>query len=315
MRNRNYHDVAVVVPCYNEELAIEKVVRDFKKHLPGATVYVFDNNSSDKTAEVATKAGAIVKFVELRGKGNVVRRIFADVDADIYIITDGDATYDAGSAPKMIEKLLSNQLDMVVGSRQEHSTDNNNYRRGHRLGNKVLTGFVQKIFNGNFTDTLSGYRVLSRRFVKSFSAESEGFEIETELTVHALEMRMPYAEVVTPYKERPEGSVSKLSTYKDGFKILRMILRLYSNERPKEFWGLIGGFLIIVAIILFVPVLLDFARDGIVSKFPTLIVATSLGISGFLSFTIGLVLRTVTMGRREAKRMVYLSIASPARDE
>jgi len=301
---------AVIIPCYNEAAAIATVVKDFKKALPQANIYVFDNNSQDNTSKVASKAGAIVKFVKLAGKGNVVRRMFADVDADIYIMVDGDATYDAASASGMIQKLIDEDLDMVVGCRAEESTDNENYRPGHRLGNKLLTGSVQRIFDGNFTDMLSGYRVFSRRFVKSFTADSYGFETETELSVHALEMRLPYGEVSTPYSERPEGSVSKLSTYKDGVKILRMIFRLYSTEKPREFWGIIGAVLELVALVLIIPLLIEFTQIHLVPKIPTFVFAVSLAICGFLSITIGIVLRTVTQGRREAKHMKYLSIPS-----
>lgn len=300
--------VAILVPCYNEALTIEKVIKDFKATLPDARVYVFDNNSSDKTSEIAKKAGALVRKVELKGKGNVVRRMFADVEADVYLMVDGDATYDAKSAPLMINKLLENHLDMVVGCRKEESTENNNYRPGHRLGNQLLTGFVQRMFKGDFTDMLSGYRVFSKRFVKSFAADSHGFETETELTVHALEMRLPYGEVETPYSERPQGSESKLSTYRDGLRILAMIAKLYSNEKPKQFWGIIGSMLLLLALILAIPIFLEYAESGEVPRFPTLILAASFGVVGFLSFTIGLVLRTVTKARQEAKNLAYLSI-------
>ncbi|MDB5177135.1 MAG: glycosyl transferase [Candidatus Saccharibacteria bacterium] len=302
--------VAVIVPCYNEAQTIKKVVKDFKKALPGATIFVFDNNSSDETSRVAREAGAEVRFVALPGKGNVVRRMFADVDADVYLMVDGDATYDAASAPKMVQRLVDENLDMVVGCRTEQSTDNENYRPGHRIGNKLLTGSVQKMFSGNFTDMLSGYRVFSRRYAKSFTADSKGFETETELTVHALEMRMPFAEVMTPYFERPEGSESKLSTYKDGIKILKMILRLYSNERPLRFWGIIGSVFLILAIILSVPILIEFAETREVARFPTLIASTAISIASLLFFTIGLVLRTVTKGRKETNYLMYLAIPS-----
>lgn len=301
-------EIAVIVPCYNEEAAVANVIKDFRKVLPGASIHVFDNNSKDKTSEVARRNGAIVHWVSLPGKGNVVRRMFADVDADIYVMVDGDATYDAKSAPTLIEKLVDGQFDMVVGTRVEESKDNNNYRPGHRLGNKMLTGSVTKIFGGQFTDMLSGYRVFSRRFVKSFPAESKRFEIETELNVHTLEMRMPYAELPTPYFERPEGSESKLSTYKDGIRILKMIVRLFSNERPSQFWGIIGLLFIIIASALMIPVLIEYIDSNEVQRFPTVIVASGLVVIGFLCATIGLVLRTVTKGRNEAKHLAYLSM-------
>ncbi|EGF7347056.1 glycosyltransferase, partial [Escherichia coli] len=215
--------IAVIVPCYNEAQAVYKVVSDFRKSLPAADIYVFDNNSTDETAAVASEAGAIVRHVGYKGKGNVVRRMFADVDADIYVMVDGDDTYEAAAAPKMIEHLLNDNLDMVVGTRVENG-DEKTYRPGHRFGNKMLTGTVSKIFKGSFSDMLSGYRVFSRRYAKSFPSHSHGFEIETELTIHALELRMRIGEVQTAYGERPEGSVSKLSTYRDGIKILRTII-------------------------------------------------------------------------------------------
>lgn len=302
--------VAVLLPCFNEETSVEKVVGDFRRILPTAAIYVFDNNSSDNTAELASKQGAIVRSVKLPGKGNVVRRMFADIEADIYVMVDGDATYDAASAPKLIQKLIDENLDMVVGCRVEDSKENNNYRPGHRLGNKLLTGSVQKIFNGSFTDMLSGYRVFSNRFVKSFPAASKRFEIETELTVFTLEMRLPYGEVMTPYYERLEGSESKLSTYRDGIHILRMIIRLYSSERPARFWGIIGSTLIGISAVLAVPVILDYLSTHEVPRFPTLIVASALALGGFMSFVVGIILRTVTEGRSEAKHLAYLAIPS-----
>jgi len=302
------YTTAVIVPCYNEETAIETVVKDFKRALPYAEIHVFDNNSKDRTSEIAQRAGAIVHHVALAGKGNVVRRMFADVDADIYIMVDGDATYDPLSAPKLIQKLVDEDLDMVVGCRVEETKDNNNYRLGHRFGNKLLTSSVQRMFGGKFTDMLSGYRVFSRRFVKSFPAESKGFEIETELTVHTLEMKMPYSEVSTPYFERPVGSESKLSTYKDGIRILKMIIRLYSNERPSRFWGLFGGLFLLVTTAIMIPIAFEYFRTHEVLRFPTVIVASGMAVIGFLCITIGLVLRTVTKGRNESKYLAYLQI-------
>ena len=301
-------EIAVIVPCYNEEAAIAKVVRDFRKSLPSSEIHVFDNNSKDRTVELANQAGAIVHSVKFQGKGNVVRRMFADVDADVYIMVDGDATYDAGSAPKLVKKLVDEKLDMVVGCRIEESTENKNYRAGHRMGNKMLTSTVQHIFGGQFTDMLSGYRAFSRRYAKSFPAQSRGFETETELTVHALELRMPYGEVNTPYSERPEGSESKLSTYKDGWRILMMIIRLYASERPMAFFGLFGSLFLLVALALFIPISLTFLETGTVPKLPTVVLVAALGISGLLSLSVGLILNTVTIGRREAKHLAYLVI-------
>ncbi len=306
--------VAVLVPCYNEGTTVARVVKDFQKVLPDAEIHVFDNNSTDKTAELAHNAGAVVHFVIRPGKGNVVRRMFADVDADAYLMVDGDATYDAPSAPKLIKKLIDEDLDMVVGCRVEDSKDNNNYRLGHRLGNRLLTGSVQKMFGGQFTDMLSGYRAFSRRFAKSFPAESGRFEIETELTVHALEMKMAYGEVATPYFERPIGSESKLSTYKDGIRILKMIARLYSNERPSRFWALVGSTFILIAAVIMIPVFIEYLSTHLVQRFPTLIVASGLAVVGVLCATIGLVLRTVTKGRNESKHLAYLQHKSVRND-
>lgn len=299
--------IAVLVPCYNEEKTVKKVVKDFRKSLPEATVYVFDNNSSDGTAQLAREAGATVRTVKLAGKGNVVRRMFADIDADIYIMVDGDDTYDASVAPVLIKDLIDNNLDMVVGCRQEDSKENNNYRPGHRMGNLLLTTAVQKMFNGSFTDMLSGYRVFSRRFAKSFPAESSGFETETELTVFTLQQKLPYGEVMTKYTERPEGSESKLSTIKDGIKILSMIIRLYSNEKPLRFWSVIGFMLWVISLVLAVPVFIEYLDTDEVLRFPTLIVASGLFVSGFMAFIVGFILRTVTLGRRESKHLAYLT--------
>ena len=301
--------VAVLVPCFNEEAAIGKVVANIKKALPSAAVYVYDNNSTDATVEVANAAGAIVRNERRQGKGNVVRRMFADIDADVYVLMDGDATYDAVSALQMIRRLLAERLDMVVGCRVHASADA--YRRGHRLGNVVLTRFVGWLFGKSFTDILSGYRVFSRRFVKSFPALARGFETETELTVHALELRMPVAEIETPYGARPEGSASKLSTYRDGLRILRLILALYKHERPFLFFGVVAGVLALTSIVLAVPIILEYARTGLVPRFPTAILSTGIMILASLSLTAGFVLETVTRGRQELKRLVYLQIPFP----
>ncbi|QAU24064.1 glycosyltransferase [Dyella sp. M7H15-1] len=300
--------VAVLVPCYNEEIAVPSVVRQFREALPQARICVFDNNSSDKTSEVARATGAEVHFVQLRGKGNVVRRMFADIDADIYVLVDGDATYDAASAPGMIQYLLSHRLDMVVGVRKDNEAAA--YRRGHRLGNRMLTGCVSLIFNGHFSDMLSGYRVFSRRYVKSFPALSTGFETETELTVHALELRMPWGEMNTPYSARPEGSSSKLSTYKDGYKILSMIIRLYKSERPLAFFGSISGLLSLIAWGMAAPLFFTYFRTGEVPRIPTAVLVTGIQLLGFLSLACGLIVDTVTRGRQEMKLLSYLNIAS-----
>jgi glycosyltransferase involved in cell wall biosynthesis len=303
--------VAVLVPCFNEEAAIARVVGDFRKALPAATIYVYDNNSTDRTAAVARDAGAVVRGETRQGKGHVVRRMFADVEADIYVLVDGDATYDAPSAPPMIERLVAERLDMVVGKRIEQSSGA--YRRGHRFGNRLLTGFLAAVFGRAFADILSGYRVFSRRFVKSLPVLSDGFEIETELTVHALELALPVAEVDTPYYARPQGSVSKLNTWRDGFRILGTIIRLYRSELPLRFFTVIGIVLALLSIGLAVPIFITYFQEGIVPRFPTAILSTGLMILAVLSISSGLVLDTVTRGRREMKLLAYL--AQPAIDD
>jgi glycosyltransferase involved in cell wall biosynthesis len=303
------HRVAVLVPCYNEEAAIVQVVEQFRAALPNASIHVYDNNSKDRTKEVARAAGAIVGNETRQGKGHVVRRMFADIEADIYLLVDGDATYDAPSAPKMIAKLIDENLDMVVGCRVEKEQDS--YRLGHRFGNRVLTGFVTQVFGRAFHDILSGYRVFSRRFVKSFPALSTGFEIETELTVHALELGMPVSEVQTPYFARPEGSESKLNTWRDGFRILWTIFNLYRGERPLRFFGLLAVIFAATSILLATPVIVTFLELGIVPRLPTAILAMGLMMVAFLSLASGLILDTVTRGRRELKRLAYLSHRAP----
>ncbi len=302
--------VAVLVPCYNEEKTVADVIRGFRAALPTAEIYVYDNNSKDRTVERARAAGAVVRTEALQGKGNVVRRMFADIEADIYVMIDGDNTYHAPSAPALIGKLLDDKLDMVVGARvdQEQAA----YRPGHRFGNKVLTGFVAKLFGERFKDILSGYRVFSRRYVKSFPALAKGFETETELTVHALELRMPVAELSTPYGARPEGSASKLNTYRDGFRILMQILRLFREERPLQFFLFWFGLLFVVSVALGTPIVIEFLRTGLVPRLPTAVLATGIMLLAFLSLMSGLVLDTVTRGRRELRRLAYLAI--PAMD-
>lgn len=304
--------VAVLVPCYNEEKSIAQVVRDFRAALPHASVYVYDNNSSDRTAEAAEAAGAMVRREHHQGKGHVVRRMFSDVEADIYVLVDGDATYDAPSVRKMISCLLEQRLDMVVAARvdQEKAA----YRLGHRAGNWLLTSFVAMVFGRAFSDILSGYRVFSRRFVKSFPVLAGGFEIETELTVHALELELPVAEVETPYYARLTGSSSKLNTWRDGFRILWTIGRLYRSERPLPFFSAIAAVLAAVSIVLAIPILTTFLRQGIVPRFPTAILSTGLMLSALLSFMSGLILDTVTRGRRELKRLAYLNHRAPGED-
>jgi glycosyltransferase involved in cell wall biosynthesis len=301
--------IAVLLPCFNEEATIAETVRGFRKAVRGARVYVYDNNSTDRTAEAARKAGAIVRSETQQGKGNVVRRMFADVDADVYVIADGDLTYDPDAAPKMIGLLLGEQLDMVVGTRKHKEKEA--YRGGHVLGNRIFTGLLASLFGRSFNDIFSGYRVFSRRFVKSFPVISAGFEIETEISVHALELRMPVGEIETRYLARPEGSQSKLSTFGDGWRILRTIGTLYRVERPALFYGTIGGLLMVAALILSVPLVITYLDTHLVPRVPTAILVTGMTIVAVLCFFAGLILDTVTRGRREMRRLAYLALDAP----
>ena len=302
--------IAVILPCYNEAGAIVKTVQDFCRALPTADIYVFDNNSSDGSAELAVGAGAIVRRVTQQGKGHVVRRMFADVDADIYVMADGDATYDAAAAPSLVAAMLEDNLDMVVGARKSEVEEA--YRRGHRFGNWALTSLLKQLFGRSFTDILSGYRVFSRRFVKSFPGLSAGFEIETEISVHALELAMPVSEIMTVYGARPEGSVSKLSTYRDGWRILRTIFTLYRIEKPILFFGIIAALLAAAAVILAMPLIITYLDTGLVPRFPTAILVTGLMILATLSGMCGLILDTVVRGRREVRRLAYLTFRAPS---
>jgi glycosyltransferase involved in cell wall biosynthesis len=315
-QDRHSHEarqrLAVLVPCFNEETAIAQVVEDFRAALPQATIYVYDNNSTDDTVAVARAAGAVVRRETKQGKGNVVRRMFSDIDADIYVLVDGDATYHAPSAPTMIALLLEERLDMVVAARAHE--DEAAYRPGHVTGNRLLTGFVDTVFGAAFSDILSGYRVFSRRFVKSFPVLSGGFEIETELTVHALELELPVAEIRTPYYARPEGSESKLSTWRDGFRILGTILKLYRSERPLAFFSSVGLALGAISIGFAIPVVVTFVEYGIVPRLPTAILAMGLMLAAYVSIAAGLILDTVTRGRREVKLLAYLEQRAPGED-
>lgn len=298
--------IAVLIPCRNEALTVTQVVTDFRRALPDAVIFVYDNCSTDNTYDLAVAAGAVARREPTPGKGNVVRRMFADVEADVYVMVDGDATYEAAAAPALVDKLWSENLDMVNGSRVE--TGANAYRAGHRFGNRMLTGTVAYLFGRQFDDMLSGYRIMSRRFVKSFPALSSGFEIETELTVHALELRVPIAEVKTRYGERPEGSTSKLSTYRDGVRILVTILRLFKDEKPAEFFSAAGALMAVASLLFGIPVIAEFTRTGLVPRLPTAVLATGLMISALLLIICGIILQTVTRGRLELKRLHYLSV-------
>jgi glycosyltransferase involved in cell wall biosynthesis len=296
----------VLIPCYNEVISVPRVIADFRAQLPGAAIYVYDNNSSDQTARAARDAGAVVRRETLQGKGHVVRRMFADIDADVFFLVDGDDTYDAASAPAMLRLLIDNQLDMVIGARQANAQAA--YRRGHRLGNSVLTGLVRHIFGDRVSDMLSGYRVFSRRFVKSFPALASGFETETEFTIHALELSMPIGEVATPYKERPAGSLSKLRTYADGIRILRTIMVLVKEERPLQFFSLSGLFLALLGLGLGLPIVLEFLATGLVPRLPTAVLAMGFILLACLAFVCGLILDSVARGRKEMKRLAYLAV-------
>jgi glycosyltransferase involved in cell wall biosynthesis len=304
-RPEEHPQIAVLVPCYNEEITIGKVVADFRASLPTATIYVYDNNSSDKTIEAAMEAGAIVRRETRQGKGNVVRRMFSDIDADVYVLVDGDDTYDAAAAAGLVIQLVDERLDFINAMRV--STTKEAYRAGHRFGNWMLTGLVRQIFGRQFNDMLSGYKILSRRFVKSFPAMSSGFETETELAVHALELRMPCAEIPTSYKERPPGSFSKLRTYSDGVQIMMLIARLVKDERPLHFFGLAGMLSIAVAILLSIPLLVTYLETGLVPRVPTAILSVALVIVGVLCIFTGIILDMTTKTRREMKRLMYLS--------
>ncbi|WP_313254286.1 glycosyltransferase family 2 protein [Stenotrophomonas acidaminiphila] len=303
--------IAVLVPCYNEAATVARVVGDFARHLPGADIIVLDNNSRDGTAGVARAAGARVIEVPLQGKGNVVRRGFADIDADVYVLVDGDDTYEAAAAPRLVRRLLDDGLDMVVGARRDQ--EKAAYRPGHRIGNVLLTRCAGILFGNSFDDMLSGYRVFSRRYVRSFAAHARGFEIETELAVHALQLRMPVAEVDTAYGVRPEGSESKLSTWRDGWRILRTIAKLFKSERPLLFFSIGGIASMLLSVVLAVPLLVTYLETGLVPRFPTAVLCAALALMGFLLLACGLILDTVTRGRIEAKHMAYLVVPAPAR--
>jgi glycosyltransferase involved in cell wall biosynthesis len=309
------HDpvIAAIVPCHNEAAAIEKVVRDLHRAVPGMDVYVYDNRSTDGTDEIARAAGAIVRYENLKGKGNVIRRAFGDIDADIYLLVDGDDTYEASAAPEMIELLLDGPYDHVLGVRKEIEDSSTAYRPGHAAGNKAFNQLVSRLFGLPVSDMLSGYRIFSRRFVKSFPAVSREFEIETELTIHSMTLRLPQAEFEVGFRDRPEGSESKLSTFKDGFKILSLIGHLIRYERPMAFHGIVGAVFAVIAVVLAVPVFVEYGQSGLVPRFPTAFLSASLMILAMLTWLVGLVLDGVTRARRETSRLTYLGYSAPAR--
>jgi glycosyltransferase involved in cell wall biosynthesis len=299
--------IAVLVPCYNEALTVAKVIDDFRAALPGCVVYVYDNRSTDGTGDIARNAGAIVRREERPGKGGVMRRMFAEIDADIYVVTDGDATYDATRAPEMVERLTRDGLDVVTGVR-DHGDRDAAYRHGHQFGNRAFNRLLGVLFGERPADMFSGYRALSRRFVKSFPTEARGFEIETELTVHALELRVPTAEVITSYFERPQGSQSKLSTYKDGLRILYTMARLFRDVRPLPFFFAIAALFAAIGLVLGAEVIAEFLETRLVPRLPTAVLATGLMLLASLSIACGLILDSVARGRREAKRLAYLAL-------
>lgn len=301
--------VAVLLPCYNEEAAIAQTIAGFREHLPNATIYVFDNNSKDRTVEVAKAAGAVVRSVMLQGKGNVVRRMFADIDADVYIMADGDLTYDPSAAPEMVRRLWDEQLDMVVGTRHHEAEEA--YRGGHVLGNKAFTGLLAWLFGRSFSDIFSGYRAFSRRYAKSFPALSEGFETETEMSVHALELKMPVGEVATKYGARPEGSESKLSTFRDGWRILKTIGTLFRVEEPRAFYGTVAFAIQLAAIGLSIPLFVTFFETGLVPRLPTAVLVTGMTIVALLTFFAGLTLSAIKRARAETRRLAYLAQPAP----
>jgi glycosyltransferase involved in cell wall biosynthesis len=299
-------EIAFIIPCKNEAVAIGSMVGSIHALLPKATVYVYDNNSTDETVAVAAAAGAVVRRESRQGKGFVVRRMFADIEADVYVMIDGDGTYDLDAAPAMISMLTEQGLDMVCATRS--ATEETAFRPGHKFGNQMMSSIVRRIFGKGFSDVFSGYRVFSRRFVKSFPVMSTGFEIETELTVHALELEMPVAEVATKFRDRPSGSVSKLRTYSDGFRILWTILNLLRQEQPLRLFGAASAFLALLSLLIAFPLLPTFLETGEVPRLPTAILATGTMLVAFLALVCGLILDTVTRGRREAKRMRYLDM-------
>ena len=301
--------IAVLIPCLNEAATVGRVVRDFRTALPSAQVYVFDNGSTDDTAAVALAEGALLRTEPRPGKGHVVRRMFADVDADIYVLVDGDATYDAAAAPGMVRQLMQQRLDMVVGCRE--SVGDGAFRAGHRFGNVVLTGFVDRLFGGGFSDILSGYRVLSRRLVKTFPCLSSGFEIETELAVHAATLELPCSEIATAYRARPEDSASKLHTFRDGGRILKTMLALLRQEKPAAFYGLIGAALAALSLVLAWPLAETWLRTGLVPRLPTAVLCTGLMVLALLTLCCGVILNALARGRMEIRRLSYLRWRPP----
>ncbi len=291
--------IAVLIPCYNEEASIEKVVKDFHAVLPDAVIYVYDNNSTDRTAEIAEGAGAVVRHEYLQGKGNVMRRMFYEIEAECYIITDGDDTYPAEYAPQMVERVLSHNADMVVGDRLSSTYFTENKRPFHNLGNSMVRFLINLLFHGEIKDIMTGYRAFSYRFIKTFPVLSKGFEIETEMSIHAIDKNMQVENIVVDYRDRAEGSVSKLNTYSDGFKVLRTILRLYKNYHPFGFFGIIAAALFALAVGFALPVFIEFAKTGMVPRFPTLIVCGFVFLAGLICFFSGIILSSLRQKEKQ----------------
>lgn len=300
--------IAVLIPCYNEAVTIKKVVEDFKRELPEATVYVYDNNSTDGTDEIARAAGAVVRYEYQQGKGNVIRRMFAEIDAECYIMADGDDTYPAKHAPEMVSKVLERKVDMVVGDRLSSTYFEENKRPFHNFGNTLVRGSINTLFKTDIRDIMTGYRAFSYRFVKTFPVLSRGFEVETEMSIHAIDKNMFVENVVIDYQDRPEGSESKLNTYSDGFKVLMTIIRLFRTYRPMGFFGGISAILLLLAIGFFIPVLVTYLRTGLVPNFPTLIVCGFAVIAALISFFSGLILKTIYQKNRQDFEMVLYRV-------
>ena len=307
--------IAVLIPCYNESKTIEKVIKDFKAVLPDATIYVYDNNSTDGTDEIARQNGAVVRYEYQQGKGNVIRRMFRDIDAECYIMTDGDDTYPAVNAPEMVDKVLNRNVDMVVGDRLSSTYFQENKRPFHNFGNSLVRSSINHLFHTDIKDIMTGYRAFSYRFVKTFPVLSKGFEIETEMSIHAIDKNMYVENVVIDYRDRPEGSESKLNTYSDGFKVIKTIIRLFSTYRPMGFFGMISGLLALLALIFFIPVIVTYVRTGLVPNFPTLIVCGFAILAAIQSFFSGLILKNIYQKNRQDFEMNLYRVTREAKEK
>ena len=306
--------IAVLIPCYNEEKTVRKVIEDFKHVLPEATIYVYNNNSKDRTAEIAAEAGAVVRNEYMQGKGNVIRRMFREIDAECYIMTDGDDTYPADNARKMVDLVLNKNADMVVGDRLSSTYFTENKRPFHNLGNSLVRKSINILFHNDIKDIMTGYRAFSYEFVKTFPVLSKGFEIETEMSIHAVDKNMYVENVVIDYRDRPEGSVSKLNTYSDGFKVLMTIARLYRTYKPMGFFAIVAGILALFSLIFFIPIMVEYAKTGLVERFPTLIVSGFIMLAAIISFFSGLVLQTIVQKNKQDFEMTLQKVAKDKKD-